>query len=83
MNPEAMTTPVPRPFVLKIPDSELADLQEHLRTRWIYELSHTDWNSGAPVSTLQDLCASRRDGFDWREQESRLNTIPPILTSHG
>jgi hypothetical protein len=60
----------PQPFSLYVPDSELANLQEHLqRTRWISELPHADWNYGASVPAMQNLCAYWRDGFNWREDD--------------
>ena len=71
-----------RPFTIAIPDSELDDLRERLRrTRWPRSLPGVAWERGVPVDYLQQLAAYWRDGFDWREQERRLNAIPQYTTT--
>jgi pimeloyl-ACP methyl ester carboxylesterase len=70
------------PFTIAIPDADLEDLHERLqRTRWPQSLPGVGWERGVPVDYLRQLAAYWRDGFDWREQERRLNAIPQFTTT--
>ena len=74
-----------RPFTVAIPQAEIDDLQARLaNTRYAAEptteTDTTDWTHGAPVSYLRSMVEYWQDGFDWRAQEERMNTLPQFLT---
>jgi epoxide hydrolase len=84
-----------RPFRIEVPQADLDDLQERLsRTRWANELpaetfrAETQagpvppgWEYGVPLDYLERLVAYWRDGYDWREWETRLNRHPQFTTT--
>jgi pimeloyl-ACP methyl ester carboxylesterase len=73
-----------RPFVIRIPDEVLTDLDERLaRTRLPDELEGAGWDYGTPLSYLSELVAYWRDDFDWRAQERRLNELDQYKTRIG
>ncbi len=68
-------------FQVSVPNEVLADLHERLdRTRWGDEPIGGGWNQGADMGYLRELIAYWRTGFDWREQERRLNLLPQFTT---
>ena len=70
-----------RPFLLSVPDAELADLRRRLRqTRWPEPEPVPDWSQGVPLGYLRDLCEYWADGYDWRATEARLNALPQFQT---
>ncbi len=70
------------PFRIEIPQADLDDLHQRLaRTRWPDELPGVGWRRGVPLGYLQELAAYWRDGYDWREQEARLNQLPQFTTT--
>ena len=65
-----------RPFRLDVPEDVLADLRERLaRTRWPDEIAGSDWRYGSDLAYVRGLVERWRDGFDWREQEAKLNAF--------
>ncbi len=63
----------PKPFRLRIPEAQLADLRERLdRARWPDEPPLEPWSTGTSVAYLRDLVAYWRSEFDWRAQEEKL-----------
>src|SRR5580698_10932436 len=69
------------PFLIRIPDEDLADLNRRLRqTRWPDAETVTDWSQGTPLAYLQDLCGYWADGYDWRRCEASLNGFPQFRT---
>jgi epoxide hydrolase len=70
-----------RPFRIDIPQADLDDLRERLRrTRWSSEIPGQGWSRGVPVEYLKGLAAYWADGYDWRQQEARLNELPQFTT---
>jgi pimeloyl-ACP methyl ester carboxylesterase len=70
-----------RPFKIEIADADLEDLRDRLaRTRWPQGPAESSWSRGVPLGYLQGLAAYWADGFDWREQEQRLNALPQFTT---
>ena len=68
---------MPRPFRIEVPDAVLADLRRRLgETRWPEPIPGAEWDYGAKVETIRDLCEYWRDGYDWRAHEAELNEIP-------
>jgi epoxide hydrolase len=70
----------PRPYRIEVPDAVLTDLRERLaRTRWPEAIPGAEWDYGAKVDAVRDLCEYWRDGYDWRHHEAQLNRIPAFL----
>jgi pimeloyl-ACP methyl ester carboxylesterase len=62
------------PFVIDIPQRDLADLDRRLAaTQYPLDSRVTDWSQGMPASALRELVDYWRTRFDWRAQEARLN----------
>ena len=68
-------------FEVTIQEEALEDLRERLaRTRWPDELPGVGWDYGVPLGYVKELAGYWRDGYDWREQEARLNGFPQFTT---
>jgi pimeloyl-ACP methyl ester carboxylesterase len=64
------------PFEIEVPQEVLDDLRDRLdRTRWTDEVDGAGWDHGTNLGYLRELCRYWRDGFDWREQERKLNEL--------
>jgi pimeloyl-ACP methyl ester carboxylesterase len=62
------------PFTIEVPERTLSDLRERIRnTRWPPPSPEPGWAQGTELGYLRELLAYWADGFDWREQERRLN----------
>lgn len=62
------------PFRIDVADDVLMDLRERIRrTRWPEPAPSDAWEQGTDLVYLRDLLAYWAEGFDWREQERRLN----------
>ena len=71
----------PRPFSINVPEETLIDLRERLaRTRWPEGMPGDAWDFGANLDYIRELCDYWREGFDWREQEAKLNEYPQFLS---
>ena len=76
------TTAEIRPFRIEVSQAELDDLRDRLdRTRWPVEVPGIGWTRGVPLDYLKDLADYWANGFDWREQEARLNELPQFVTT--
>jgi microsomal epoxide hydrolase len=65
---------MPVPFVIAVPDAELAELSARLAaTRLPPAIGDEDWNDGTAPLYLRELIAYWRDSYDWRVQETALN----------
>jgi len=63
-----------QPFEVHVADSVLEDLRRRLlATRWPDPAPGPAWGQGTDLDYLQALTSYWSDGFDWRQQESRLN----------
>src|ERR671916_1677808 len=70
-----------RSFRIEVPEDALGDLRERLtRTRFPDEIPGVGWSRGVPLDYLRDLAQYWADGFDWREQEAKLNGIAQFTT---
>ena len=70
-----------RPFRVEIPQAELDDLALRLaNTRLPRPAAVDNWDLGTPNGYLRETVEHWRNGFDWREQEARMNEFPHYLT---
>ncbi len=64
------------PFEIRATAEALDDLRARLgRTRWPDEVADAGWGQGTDLAYLEELVAYWADGFDWRAQEERLNSL--------
>jgi hypothetical protein len=72
-----MTSFVPNPFILSVPDAALDDLRIRLELiRLPFELSGVNSSRGPPLDTITCLVGRWKDGHDWRKREAEINTLP-------
>jgi epoxide hydrolase len=70
-----------RPYRVKIPQSDLDDLQARLdRTLWPDEIPGTGGSYGMTNARVRALADYWRTEFDWRAFEAKLNAYPQFLT---
>ena len=68
-------------FTVAVTDGEIDDLHRRLAaTRWPDQIPDTGWDYGCDLEWLRDLAAYWADGFDWRSQEDRLNSLDHFTT---
>jgi pimeloyl-ACP methyl ester carboxylesterase len=73
-----------KPFSIEIPQDVLDDLRQRLgRSRWPDQLPQAGWDYGTDLDYLQGLAAYWQNGFDWRQQEAHLNTLPQFKAEAG
>jgi microsomal epoxide hydrolase len=64
----------PQPFRIAVDEATLLDLKRRLdATRWPDEIAQSDWAFGTDLTYLKSVVDYWRSGYDWREQEKRLN----------
>ena len=70
------------PFRIAVPQAAVDDLKERLaRTRWPDESPGAGWSRGVPAAYLKELAEYWRTGYDWRDQEAKLNAYPQFTTT--
>lgn len=71
-----------RPFKIDIPNEALSLLRQKLDiASFPEETAFTDdGQCGARLSDIKRLTEHWKNGFDWREQEARLNELPHFVT---
>ncbi|KAI0153074.1 microsomal epoxide hydrolase [Xylariaceae sp. FL1272] len=71
-----------RPFKIKIPDSDIADLKSRLsRTRFPDENDDGANEKGSPPAAVKRIVEYWSSAFDWRKAETELNTFPHFETN--
>lgn len=66
-----------KPFRVETPQDVIDDLKARLaRTRFPDQLEDADWDYGADLAYVRDLCRYWLDEFDWRAAEARFNAFP-------
>ncbi len=71
-----------QPFKIGVPDSSLIDLQERLsRTRFPDEINDANWGWGTDQKYLHEILEYWRDGFNWRDQEEKINAFPQFIAT--
>lgn len=69
------------PFVIDVPEAELADLRDRLaRTRWPEHETVRDWSQGIPLAYVREVCEYWRTSYDWPPREVALNRFPQFRT---
>ncbi|HWC36899.1 MAG TPA: epoxide hydrolase, partial [Acidimicrobiales bacterium] len=69
-------------FRIEVADSVLEDLRSRLaQTRFPDHIAGSGWEDGIPIDYLRELVSYWRDTYDWRAQESQLNTFAHFRTS--
>ncbi|MGY9047687.1 hypothetical protein P775_21070 [Puniceibacterium antarcticum] len=64
------------PFILKVPQAELDDLETRLdRTRWPDPSSVEDGHQGPPLDKIRALIDHWRTSYDWRRCEALMNGL--------
>lgn len=69
------------PFTISVPDSEIDDLRNRLRTtRWADDFANADWSYGVEREWLGEMVRYWAADYDWREQEAAINAHPQFRT---
>lgn len=64
----------PKSFNIAVPDEALERLRQKLHSAaFPDELDNVGWDMGVPLDEIKRLTNYWRDGFNWREQEQKLN----------
>lgn len=64
-------------FRIHVPESVVQDLRDRIgRTRWPDSIDDSGWDYGTDISTLRTLVDYWQNTFDWRKEESRINSFP-------
>jgi pimeloyl-ACP methyl ester carboxylesterase len=70
-----------RPFSVRVPDEELADLRRRIAaTRWSDHETVADRSQGVQLEKLQELLRYWGTDYDWRRAEAKLNAMPQFVT---
>jgi pimeloyl-ACP methyl ester carboxylesterase len=70
-----------RPFSVRVPDEELADLRRRIAaTRWSDHETVADRSQGVQLEKLQELLRYWSTDYDWRRAEAKLNAMPQFVT---
>ena len=78
---EAKAAEAIRPFRVRVPDADLADLRRRLAaTRWPDRETVADQSQGAQLAKLQELVRYWGTDYDWRKAEAKLNAYPQFKT---
>jgi pimeloyl-ACP methyl ester carboxylesterase len=73
--------PAIRPFAIETSDAELQDLRQRIEgTRWPDRELVPDHSQGVQLATIQELAQHWASGYDWRQCEARLNSLPQFKT---
>ena len=71
-----------RPFDVKIPETQLAELRRRINaTVWPEKETVPDASQGVQLSTIQALARYWATDYDWRKVEARLNAVPNFITA--
>jgi len=71
-----------RPFHVKFPDTELAELRRRINaTRWPERETVTDASQGVQLATTQKLARYWGTDYDWSKCQAKLDTTPQFMTN--
>lgn len=64
-------------FSISVDDDQVMDLHRRLSdTRWINTIDNVGWGDGTPTAELREIVDYWKSHYNWREQESKLNSWP-------
>jgi pimeloyl-ACP methyl ester carboxylesterase len=70
-----------RPFRVKVPEAELADLRRRIvATKFPERETVTDESQGVQLATIQKLAQYWSTEYDWHLCEAKLNALPNFIT---
>jgi pimeloyl-ACP methyl ester carboxylesterase len=70
-----------RPFLVEVPDAELAELRRRIAaTKWPERETVTDASQGVQLATMQALARYWATEYDWRACEAKLKAVPQFIT---
>ncbi|MFI6058323.1 epoxide hydrolase family protein [Streptomyces sp. NPDC051286] len=70
-----------RPYRIRVPQRDINDLRQRLRTtRWPERETVSDRSQGAQLAKLRPLVEYWGTGYNWRKVEARLNSLPQFIT---
>jgi pimeloyl-ACP methyl ester carboxylesterase len=70
-----------RPFTIKIPQNEIAELRQRIAaTRWPDQETVNDRSQGIQLARLQEIVRYWGTEYDWRKGEAKLNALPQFMT---
>jgi pimeloyl-ACP methyl ester carboxylesterase len=70
-----------RPFLIEVPDAELAELRRRIAaTKWPERETVTDATQGVQLATMQALARYWATEYDWRACEAKLKAVPQFIT---
>ncbi|KAI9696417.1 MAG: hypothetical protein M1836_005695 [Candelina mexicana] len=68
-------------YQIEVPDDQLESLSQKLAlTSFPDELDEAGWDYGAPLADIKRLTNYWRDGFNWKQEERKLNELPQFQT---
>lgn len=71
----------PLPYTISVPEEKISKLKQKLAwTTWPDELNGAKWDLGAPLKDVKRLAEYWQNGYDWRQQEAKLNELPQYTT---
>jgi pimeloyl-ACP methyl ester carboxylesterase len=71
-----------RPFRVKVPDKDLAELRRRIAaTRWPERETIADQSQGVPLSMIRELVRYWGTDYDWRKGEAKLKALPQFVTN--
>ena len=71
-----------RPFHVKFPDTELAELRRRINaTRWPDRETVTDASQGVQMATTQKLARYWGTDYDWSKCQAKLTASPQFMTN--
>ena len=69
------------PFKVSVEDSEIRSLKDKLAvTRLPDELADAGWAYGVPLADMRRLVDYWKDGYNWHQEEERINRLLPQFT---
>ena len=70
-----------RPFQVKFPKADIADLRQRIAaTKWPEKETVTDGTQGVQLATIQKLANYWATGYDWSRCEAQLAALPNFIT---
>lgn len=70
------------PFEITITDEKISQLKAKLETVVLPdELDEAGWEYGVPLADIKRLVAYWKDGYNWKQEEKKLNEDLPQFTT--